>query len=169
MLVGMVLAEQEFCSGGQLGANTCSSAASIAPISPGQFWVWWCWIDRSGSPFYALTADDGSLGADGLRRTELLLGHVSLSPGRCVRRLGKMGIRLGRRRYWWGCGPHDVISTAQSDGELRPQSPCRRWLRLVSTLTSEGVSPPTGCTAVARTLFSCISTRPVWIHPFVGN
>jgi hypothetical protein len=35
MLVGMVLAKQQFCSGGQLGANACSSAAPIAPISPG--------------------------------------------------------------------------------------------------------------------------------------
>jgi hypothetical protein len=35
MLVGMVLAEEEFCAGGQLGANPCSSAAPIAPISPG--------------------------------------------------------------------------------------------------------------------------------------
>ena len=35
MLVGMVLAEQQFCTGGQLGANACSSAAPIAPISPG--------------------------------------------------------------------------------------------------------------------------------------
>jgi hypothetical protein len=39
MLVGMVLAEQKFCAGGQLGANACSSAAPIAPISPGQFWT----------------------------------------------------------------------------------------------------------------------------------
>jgi hypothetical protein len=31
----MVLAEQKFCAGGQLGANPCSSAAPIAPISPG--------------------------------------------------------------------------------------------------------------------------------------
>jgi hypothetical protein len=35
MLVGMVLAEQKLCAGGQLGANPCSSAAPIAPISPG--------------------------------------------------------------------------------------------------------------------------------------
>jgi hypothetical protein len=35
MLVGMVLAKQKFCAGGQLGTNPCSSAASIAPISPG--------------------------------------------------------------------------------------------------------------------------------------
>jgi hypothetical protein len=35
MLVGMVLAEEKFCAGGQLGTNPCSSAASIAPISPG--------------------------------------------------------------------------------------------------------------------------------------
>jgi hypothetical protein len=35
VLVGMVLAEQQFCSGGQLGANPCSRAAPIAPISPG--------------------------------------------------------------------------------------------------------------------------------------
>ena len=35
MLVGMVLAEQKLRAGGQLGANPCSSAAPIAPISPG--------------------------------------------------------------------------------------------------------------------------------------
>jgi hypothetical protein len=35
MLVGMVLAEQKLGAGGQLGANPCSSAAPIAPISPG--------------------------------------------------------------------------------------------------------------------------------------
>jgi hypothetical protein len=35
MLVGVVLAEQKFRAGGQLGANPCSSAAPIASISPG--------------------------------------------------------------------------------------------------------------------------------------
>jgi hypothetical protein len=35
VLVGVVLAEQKFCAGGQLGANPGSSAAPIAPISPG--------------------------------------------------------------------------------------------------------------------------------------
>jgi hypothetical protein len=35
MLVGMVLAEEKFCAGGQLRANACSSAAPIAPIRPG--------------------------------------------------------------------------------------------------------------------------------------
>jgi hypothetical protein len=35
MLIGMVLAEQKFCAGGQRGANACSSATPIAPISPG--------------------------------------------------------------------------------------------------------------------------------------
>jgi hypothetical protein len=34
MLVGMVLAEEKFCTGGQLGANPRSSAAPIAAISP---------------------------------------------------------------------------------------------------------------------------------------
>jgi hypothetical protein len=34
MLVGVVLAEEKFRAGGQLGANPCSSAAPIAPISP---------------------------------------------------------------------------------------------------------------------------------------
>jgi hypothetical protein len=35
MLVGMVLAKQKFCAGGQRGTNARSSAAPIAPISPG--------------------------------------------------------------------------------------------------------------------------------------
>jgi hypothetical protein len=35
MLVGMVLTKQKLCAGGQLGANPRSSAAPIAPISPG--------------------------------------------------------------------------------------------------------------------------------------
>jgi hypothetical protein len=35
VLVGVVLAEEEFRTGWQLGAYTGSSAAPIAPISPG--------------------------------------------------------------------------------------------------------------------------------------
>jgi len=35
VLVGVMLTEQKFRAGGQLGAHACSSAAPIAPISPG--------------------------------------------------------------------------------------------------------------------------------------
>jgi hypothetical protein len=35
MLVGVVLAEEEFRARGQLGAYTGRSAAPVAPISPG--------------------------------------------------------------------------------------------------------------------------------------
>jgi hypothetical protein len=35
VLVGVVLAEEEFRAGGQLGAHTCGGAASVASISPG--------------------------------------------------------------------------------------------------------------------------------------
>jgi hypothetical protein len=35
VLVGVMLAEQEFRAGGQLGTNPCGSTAPITPISPG--------------------------------------------------------------------------------------------------------------------------------------
>jgi uncharacterized protein (DUF952 family) len=116
MLVGMVLAEQKFCSGGQLGANPCSSAAPIAPISPGQFWTGQrCVHDYSVLP--SPLSQMSSL----LAVFTVGLPAVSfLTPRRSA--AGQDGVMSQPSSVLLHLCPTDDWSAAQTEGELRPES-----------------------------------------------
>jgi hypothetical protein len=88
VLVGVVLAEQEFCSGGQLGADPCSSAASIAPISPSQFWTG----QRRVHGFSVLPSPLSQMTTLLAVFTAGLPAVSFLTPPRCLKRQGKMAV-----------------------------------------------------------------------------
>jgi uncharacterized protein (DUF952 family) len=117
VLVGVMLAEQQFCSGGQLGANACSSAAPIAPISPGQFWTGQCCIhDCSVLP--SLLSQMSALLAvftGGLPAVSFLTSTRGLT-------VGLDGHMTQSAPVLVHLCPTDDWSAAQDIGELRPES-----------------------------------------------